>query len=113
MDKKLIAVISYITIIGWVIAYVLNQDPKNKSSLATFHLRQTFGLFLSGLIAFVGAEVISEMPILGFMGPLVSFVASVFFFILWLLGLMYAIQGEEKPMPVLGIYFDEKITFIN
>ena len=113
MDKKLIAVISYITIVGWVIAYILNQDTKNKSDLATFHLRQTFGLFLSGLIVYVAAQVITEMPILGFMGTLVSIAGSVFFFILWLLGLMYALQGEKKPVPVLGIYFEEKITFIN
>jgi uncharacterized membrane protein len=113
MDKKIIAILSYITIIGWIIAFVLHQDPKNKSELGTFHLRQTLGLFISSLAVFVAAEIISQIPILGFVGWLVSVLAGIFFFVLWLIGLIYAAQGEKKPMPVLGEYFDEKITFIN
>jgi len=113
MDKKVVAILSYITIIGWIIALVLNQDSKNKSDLGTFHLRQTFGLFVSGIAVFIAAEIISEIPLIGFLGWLISVLAGLFFFVLWLIGLIYAAQGEKKPMPVLGEYFNEKITFIN
>ena len=43
MHKKTIAVISYITIIGWIIAY-REYEKGAKSSLVKFHLEQSFGL---------------------------------------------------------------------
>ncbi len=113
MDKKIIAILSYITIIGWIIALVLNQDPKNKSDLGTFHLRQTFGLFVSSIVVLIAAEIIRQIPLIGFIGWLLSMLAGLFFFVLWLMGLIYAAQGEKKPMPIVGEIFDEKFTFIN
>lgn len=44
MKPKEIAIIAHITIIGWVVALVMNSN--NKSSLATFYIRQMLGLLL-------------------------------------------------------------------
>ena len=40
------AIVSYITIIGSVIAIFMNQD-ENKSEFASFHIRQGLGIFLT------------------------------------------------------------------
>ena len=40
MDGKMIAIISYFTLVGWIVAFVLHQQSSPKSSLAAFHLRQ-------------------------------------------------------------------------
>ena len=37
-EGKTIAIISYITIIGLIIAFIMNQSKKN--SFASFHIRQ-------------------------------------------------------------------------
>lgn len=58
-DGKTIAIIAYITLIGFVIALVMNNDKK--LPLATFHIRQTLGLMLTSLV--IG--MIGIIPILG------------------------------------------------
>jgi len=89
-DPKTVAIISYITLIGWIIALVLN---KPKSEFASFHIRQVLGIFLLGI-------VLSIIPIVGFIAWIIPFV-------LWILGLISAIQGEKKPVPVVGEYFQQ------
>ena len=44
-QNRLLAVLGYMTIIGWLISLVLYG--KHKSSLLRFHLRQSLGLFIS------------------------------------------------------------------
>jgi len=41
------AIISYITIFGVIIAYYLNNENTNKSAFASFHIRQSLGLWLT------------------------------------------------------------------
>ncbi len=40
------AIVSYITIIGSIIAIFMNQD-ENRSNFASFHIRQALGIFLT------------------------------------------------------------------
>ena len=41
------AIISYITIIGVIIAYYMNNEDGKKSTFASFHIRQSLGLWLT------------------------------------------------------------------
>ncbi len=88
-NAQLIAIVSYLTFIGWIIAFILYQN--DKSELASVHIRQTLGLFILGILLF-------WIPILGWILSLVVFV-------LWIIGLIYAAQGEAKPIPILGNFF--------
>lgn len=58
-DGKTIATIAYITIIGLIIAFVMNNDKKN--TFAGYHIKQSLGLGLTGL----ALGVIGIIPILG------------------------------------------------
>jgi len=89
-DPKVVAIVSYITIIGWVVALILNNP---KTEFATFHLRQMLGIMLLGL-------VVSFIPIINIIGGL-------FAFVLWIMGFISAVQGEMKPVPLLGDKFQE------
>lgn len=97
-DPKIIAIIAYLTIIGLVIAFLLNNDKKHE--FATYHIRQSLGLVLCSVALFI----IGMIPVLGW---ITSFLGSVFLLILWVLGLINAINNEIKPVPVLGNYFEE------
>jgi uncharacterized membrane protein len=33
--------------------------------------------------------------------------------ILWIIGLITAVNGEEKPVPLLGEFYQKTLTFIN
>jgi len=96
-DGKTIAIISYITIIGTIIAFIMNQDKRN--TFASFHIRQSVGLFLLGLLV----SFLSRFIHFGW----VDTILSLGVFALWIIGLIGAIQGEEKSVPLLGDQFQE------
>ena len=101
MDKptldagKNIAIVAYLTIFGSIIAYFLNQEHKNP--LAAFHIRQGFGLNLSFFMLgyFIGY----------FNSWMVTSAFYFFFFVLWLFGLLGAINAEFRKVPLLGQLF--------
>lgn len=98
VSGKTIAIIAYLTLIGLIIAYVLNNNQRD--SFANFHIRQSLGLALAGL----ALGILGMVPILGW---IVSFIGSIVLVVLWVRGLLNAINGKEKPVPALGKYFEE------
>lgn len=97
-EGKTIAIIAYITIFGLLIAFIMNNDKKN--AFASYHIRQSLGLGLTGL----ALSVVNIIPILG---TIVSILGSIFLLVLWVMGLISALNGEEKPVPVLGEKYQE------
>lgn len=93
-DKN-IAIISYLTIFGTLIATVQNSEPKYP--LASFHIRQSLGIFL--LFFVLG------YPVGYFDSWTVTSGLYLFTFIFWLYGFLGALQGEMRSVPVLGPIF--------
>lgn len=91
MNKKVTGIVSYITIIGWIVAFLAGDKEGAK-----FHLNQALVLELASLI---NGYIVAMIPIIG---PLVSVVISIGLFVLWILGLVAAIKEEEREIPVLG-----------
>lgn len=98
IQGKDIALISYLTIIGLVIAFVMNNDKKFE--FAKFHIRQSLGLFLTA----IALSFIAIIPILGW---LVWIVGIFILLYMWIKGLMNAINGKEEVMPILGEKYAE------
>ncbi len=97
-NGKTTAIVSYITLIGWLIAYFAMHKDK-KTSLGSYHLRQTLLLFICVIVYQVIIRiVIMAVPAIGLVLSLVGLV----FLVLWIMGLIAAINGEEKPMPLIG-----------
>lgn len=90
-DGKNIALIAHITLIGWIVALVMNNNEK--SEFGSFYIRQMLGLMLLGL-------VLSFVPFIGWIINLVVLV-------LWIMSLIGAVGGEKKLTPVLGTYFQD------
>lgn len=99
-NGKTVALISYLTIIGWVIAYVLYSGQK--TALGAFHLRQSIFLFIIGVVLYIANIVFLFIPILGWIINIVLLFAGIGLFVLWLIGLIAAINGEQKAVPVVG-----------
>jgi uncharacterized membrane protein len=110
MDAKTIAWLSYITFIGWIVALVQHSNSQVKSSLAVFHLRQAFGIFVTWIGLYVVVMILAVIT-LG-IGAILLPVIGIACFVLWILGLLAAINGEEKPVPVLGSLYQSWFTFI-
>jgi len=89
-EDKTVAIVSYLTLIGFIVAIVLNSNKKTK--LGAYHLRQMLGLFLTSLVCII--------PILGWL-------LAIAILVLWVMGLMSAINGQMKPVPMLGAMYQK------
>ena len=90
MTKKTTDILAYITIFGLIIAFVAGDREESK-----FHLNQALVLWLAAIVS----GVVAIIPVLGW---IVTTVAGIFIFVCWVIGLVSAIQGTEKPVPLLG-----------
>lgn len=95
-DKK-IAVIAYLTIIGCIIAMIMNSEKKYP--FASFHNRQSLGIFL--LFLALG------YPIGYFDSWTVTMGFYLFIFILWIYGFLGALQNETRVVPLVGSLFQK------
>jgi uncharacterized membrane protein len=105
--QRTLAFLAYLlSILGWL--YVLLFQRKNE--LAVYHARQSLGLTLVAIGAFVawalGAWILSWIPLVG---PLVAAAAFslvlltyLFLGVAWIMGMVYALQAEAKPLPLVG-----------
>jgi uncharacterized membrane protein len=91
MDKKVTGILAYITIIGWVIAYVAGDKEGAK-----FHLNQGLVVGVIGLI--IG--LVGRIPIWFFM--IISSLLSIALLIFVILGIIYAAQDQDKELPFIG-----------
>lgn len=99
---KTIAIISYITIIGWLIALIMYQQ--NKSKFAAHHLRQALGLFSAAFVLGLAVSILGFIiPLTFALQPIVS-VATIVFIIM---GIVNASNGKEITLPFIGDYAAE------
>ena len=90
-DDKNIALIAHVTIIGWIVAFVMNNNTK--SEFGSFYIRQMLGLMICGV-------VLTFIPFFGW-------ILNLGVFVLWIMSLIGALNGEKKLTPVVGTYFQD------
>lgn len=106
MNNKTLSIISYITLIGWAIAFFSGKEKADP--LLKYHLRQSLGLAIVSIILNVILSVI------GVIVPSLSFLSMIglVIFVLWVMGIINAANGAQKPVPVIGKMFEYKFSFI-
>jgi len=95
-EGKTMAIISYFWWVGLVIAFIMNNPKKN--AFASFHIRQMIGLLVLNLVAGL---------IYRYVGSSVGYILNLGVFVLWVIGLIGAFNGEEKEVPLFGEKFQE------
>ena len=96
-EGKGLAIVSYLAVIGIIIAYFMNNDKKNP--FTSFHIRQSIGLWLMfHLLGFVASSFDSWS---------VSSAFYIFFSVLFIYGLIGAIGGKAQTVPLLGEQFQK------
>lgn len=93
---KFIAVISYFSLLGWVIAMIIYD--KTHSDFASFHLRQSIGLIITGSVLLLI--------------PLIGWLLNIAIIIAWFIGLCSAIKQTEYKIPLLGDFYQKHLDFI-
>ena len=82
MDARTTGIVAYITWIGLLIAFIAGDKEGAK-----FHLNQALVIFLFTLLT----------PI-----PCIGWAWGIFMVVCWIMGLIAAINEEEKPVPLSG-----------
>lgn len=96
-EGKTLAFIAYLTLIGTLVAFFMNQDRRN--DFASFHVRQALGL---GLLYIAIGYIISSLD-----SMMVSVSFWIFFSVLFLYGIIGAITGKANKIPILGDFFQK------
>jgi len=98
-DNKLMGVLAYI-----IFFIPLITGDYKKSPFVKFHTNQGIVLAIAGVAAGVVMGVLAFIPFLGWvLAPLVGLALTVF----WILGIVNAVKGEKKELPLIG-----KITIL-
>ncbi|MCI9218575.1 MAG: hypothetical protein HFH94_02370 [Lachnospiraceae bacterium] len=90
MDRKATGVVAYLTIVGWFVAYFAGDREEAK-----FHLNQALVVNL----AFIVLWILGYIPIVRWF----VWIIRILLFIMGVLGVIYAIQDQDKEIPLLGI----------
>jgi len=103
-NGKTAGIISYFWILGWLIAY-FGFHQNNKTSLGSYQLRQTLLFHIATFVIWFVLDIIlaafwlaTGVFSLYYLWRLVE----LGFFVLWIIGLIGAINGEKKPIPFIG-----------
>lgn len=89
MDKKTTDIVAYVTIFGWLAAYVAGDRENSR-----FHLNQ--GLVMN--LTFSVVMLLTRIPIIGIVAVVLEFAVVMF----WIMGFLYAIREQENEVPILG-----------
>ena len=90
--SQTVAIISYITWIGLIIAFFMRDKD---DSYATHHVNQSLVIKLTELCA----GLLTVIPLIG---SIAAMVAAVGCTVLWIIGILRAIQGSTEPVPLVG-----------
>lgn len=91
-----LAIVSYLTIIGVIVAYFLNKNNDN-NSFTNFHVRQSLGIWLTFHAL---AIVVSTMDFSG--SSLIRLIFYFCFGVLLIYGFINAVAGNDQEVPVVG-----------
>lgn len=94
-EGKTMAIISYITVIGLIIAYFMNNSKNNE--FAKFHIGQSLRIFILSIILNVVVRILISVTGIG----LLSFIGWIPL-ILIILGIINAMNLKAEPLPVIG-----------
>ena len=98
--------LAYVTIIPAIIFLVV--PPFNQKPIVRFHSWQSIFLFIAWIVIDIGLHFLARIPFLGwplyFLMPLVGLA----FFILWLIVMIKAFNGQRFKIPVVGDFAEKQ-----
>jgi uncharacterized membrane protein len=104
-EDTTVAILSYITIIGFIIAIVMHSSKK--TAIGAFHLRQALGLFITAVVLWIPCMILAMIPLVNVLMVLVTPLVFIALFVFWVMGLIAAVNGQQKPMPVVGEHYQK------
>jgi len=115
LPRTIAGALAYCTIIPAIIFLLV--EPYSKDRFMRFQSFQCIGLWLAGLVIGAALRVAGFLlyfiPVLGhLLVVLVSMVAILGFFVIWVVLVVKALQGETFKLPLIGDYAEQQSAAI-
>jgi uncharacterized membrane protein len=98
--------LAYITIIPAIIFLIV--APYNKSPNVRFHSWQSIFLAIAWFVVYVALLVVGRIPFIGWFTFILSPLVGLGFFILWIIVLIKAFNGQRFKIPVIGDFAEKQ-----
>jgi len=92
--------LAYVTIIPSIIFLVI--EPYNKNRFIRFHSFQNIFFWIAWIILSIALGIIGQIPVLGWMTLFLWPIIGLAGFIVWLVLMLKAYQGQMYKLPVIG-----------
>ncbi|MDX1653407.1 MAG: DUF4870 domain-containing protein [Brumimicrobium sp.] len=107
---KTVGIVAYVTLIGFIIALVLNSSKTGEEKkFGAFHLRQMLGLIIFSIGLYIAVTIL--LFIIAFASPSLALTFGLLLnlvfigiLVLVVIGIINAANGEYKEVPLIGQY---------
>lgn len=100
-DNKLMAILAYIGILVLIPLFAAK-----KSKFARFHTNQGLVFFLAnlalGLVYNIIVQILGGIPVISILVVALGYLVSLVLFVVMIIGIVNAVQGRAKELPVIG-----------
>ncbi|MBP5194225.1 MAG: DUF4870 domain-containing protein, partial [Clostridia bacterium] len=72
------------------------------SKFARFHSNQGLVLLICEVVVSIVLGILSVIPYVGIVFAILSWIVSIVFFVFLILGIVNAVQGKAKELPIIG-----------
>ena len=83
-------------VVAYIVFFIPLLTESKNDPFVKYHVKQGLVLFLCGVVVWL---VINVLPVLGL---LVAPILDIALLVLLILGIMNAVKGVEKPLPLIG-----------
>jgi uncharacterized membrane protein len=113
LPQTVAGALAYCTIIPAIVFLLI--EPYNRNRFVRFHAFQCIGLWLAALVMGAGLRVAGFLlffvPVLGHLISWLAYmVVSLGFFVIWVVLIVKALQGEMFKLPLVGDFAKQKIA---
>lgn len=108
MDNKTLSIVSYITVIGWIVAFFVGKEKAD--NLLKYHLKQALGVVVLSFVLGIAVQVVARiLPALAMLISSVLYLISIGYMVI---GILNAAGEKQKPLPIIGQWSDKTFSFI-
>ena len=100
MTDNVAGMLAYVTIIPAIVFLLVS--PYNRNRFVRFHAWQCIFLVIAWTVLWMGLSVFVHIPVLGWLSFLIWPLIGLGGFILWIVLLLKANQGQMYKLPVIG-----------
>ena len=96
-NNKAMAILAYLSWLVLIPLFAARESP-----FARFHVNQGLALAIVEIICWIVFGILSKIPIIGWLFVVVEWLVSLACLILAILGIVNAVNGRAKELPVVG-----------